>query len=78
MKRDNMLMRPFWFQLGRWKVLQSKLLPLAVTYKKDQNLLLEVMKLITLITMPPEANGKISFTLLIKSPTLSSDGSFLM
>ena len=36
LRRDNPRTRDFWLQLGRWRVLQTKLLPLVIAHRTDR------------------------------------------
>ena len=40
--------------LGKWKVLQTKLIPLVRNYRDDEELTFAITKLVVMLTMPPE------------------------
>lgn len=55
-RRDDELYRPISLQLGKWKVVQQKLLPLAVTCRYDTPMVLTIVKILVILTKPLSEN----------------------
>jgi hypothetical protein len=56
LRRDDDLYRPISLLLGKWKVVQHKLLPLAVSCRYDTPMVLTVVKILVILTKPLSEN----------------------
>eukprot|EP00941_MAST-03F_sp_MAST-3F-sp1_P005076 g5076.t1 len=52
LRRDDPIKRNFYRTLGRWKVVQTKLIPLVLACRKDPELVFQATKLLVMVTMP--------------------------
>ncbi|CAH0516231.1 unnamed protein product [Peronospora belbahrii] len=57
LRRDHMKYRLITKQLGKWKIVQKKLLPLLVTYQHDWSLVLSILKVLVMLTTKPPTNS---------------------
>lgn len=55
-RRDDDLYRPISLLLGKWKILQHKLLPLTVSCRYDTPMVLTVVKILVILTKPLSEN----------------------
>ena len=55
-RRDDDLYRPISLLLGKWKILQHKLLPLTVSCRYDTPMVLTVVKILVILTKPLSDN----------------------
>jgi hypothetical protein len=56
LRRDDDLYRPISLLLGKWKVVQHKLLPLTVSCRYDTPMVLTVVKILVILTKPLSDN----------------------
>jgi len=56
LRRDDDLYRPISLLLGKWKVVQQKLLPLAVSCRYDTPMMMTVVKILVILTKPVAEN----------------------
>jgi hypothetical protein len=55
-RRDDDLYRPISLLLGKWKILQHKLLPLTISCRYDTPMVLTVVKILVILTKPLSDN----------------------
>ena len=67
LRRDDDLYRPISLLLGRWRVVQQKLLPLAMTCRYDTAIVLTVVKILVILTKPLSENTKRAGRMIIDS-----------
>ena len=58
LRRDDDIHRPISLLLGKWKVVQQKLLPLVWSCRYDTALVLTITKILVILTKPLSANAK--------------------
>jgi len=58
LRRDDDAHRPISLLLGKWKVLQQKLLPLVLSCRYDTPLVLTIVKILVILTKPLSENAK--------------------
>lgn len=58
LRRDEDLYRPISLLMGKWGVVEQKLLPLAMTCRYDTPIVLTVVKILVILTKPPADNTK--------------------
>jgi timeless len=56
LRRDDDLYRPISLLLGKWKVVQHKLLPLTVSCRYDTPMVLTIVKILVILTKPLSDN----------------------
>jgi len=56
LRRDDDLYRPISVLLGDWKVVQQKLLPLVLSCRYDNSMVLTVCKILVILTKPLSEN----------------------
>ena len=52
LRRDHPTLQPHHLSIGRWQTVQTALLPLMATYKRDREVVYPTLKLIVRLTMP--------------------------
>lgn len=52
LRRDDDMFRPISLLLGKWKVVQQKLLPLIMTCRYDSSMILTIVKILVILTKP--------------------------
>jgi timeless len=52
LRRDDDTFRPISLLLGKWKVVQQKLLPLVMTCRYDTPMVLTIVKILVILTKP--------------------------
>ncbi|KAG7374520.1 timeless domain containing protein [Nitzschia inconspicua] len=65
LRRDEDLYRPISLLIGRWKVVEKKLLPLVMTCRYDTAVVLTVVKILVILTKPLAENSKRAGQLII-------------
>lgn len=65
LRRDEDLYRPISLLIGKWKVVEKKLLPLAMTCRYDSAVVLTVVKILVILTKPLAENTKRAGQLVI-------------
>lgn len=70
LRRDEDLYRPISLLIGKWKVVEQKLLPLVMTCRYDTPLVLTVVKILVILTKPLSENTQRAGRMVIdtKSP----------
>ena len=58
LRRDHPSLQPHHRSLGRWRTVQTALLPLMTTYKRDREVVYPVMKLLVRLTMALPADSE--------------------
>ena len=58
LRRDDDLYRPISLLIGKWRVVQQKLLPLIMTCRYDSAIVLTVVKILVILTKPLAENTK--------------------
>ena len=56
LRRDEDLYRPISLLLGKWSVVQNKLLPLVLTCRYDTPMVLTIVKILVILTKPLHEN----------------------
>jgi len=65
LRRDDDAHRPISLLLGKWKVLQQKLLPLVLSCRYDTPLVMTIVKILVILTKPLSENAKKAGRLVI-------------
>ena len=75
LRRDSPRLRSFYKQMGKWKVVETKLLPLVLARKNNPELLFQATKLLVMLTMPltPENATENHELLWIRGKTRKDD-----
>jgi timeless len=70
LRRDEDLYRPISLLIGKWKVVEQKLLPLVMTCRYDTPMVLTVIKILVILTKPLSENTQRAGRMVIdtKSP----------
>jgi timeless len=68
-RRDDDLYRPISLLLGKWKILQHKLLPLTVSCRYDTPMVLTVVKILVILTKPLSDNTNRAGRMVIDTRT---------
>ena len=58
LRRDEDLYRPISLLIGKWKVVEQKLLPLVLTCRYDTPMVLTIVKILVILTKPLSENTK--------------------
>jgi timeless len=58
LRRDEDLYRPISLLIGKWKVVEKKLLPLVIACRYDAAVVLTVVKILVILTKPISENAK--------------------
>mmetsp|Transcript_69452 Transcript_69452/g.104791 ORF Transcript_69452/g.104791 Transcript_69452/m.104791 type:complete len:913 (-) Transcript_69452:53-2791(-) len=73
LRRDEDMFRPISLLIGKWKVVEQKLLPLVMTCRYDTPMVLTVVKILVILTKPLAENTKRAGRLVIDSKKTSRD-----
>jgi timeless len=73
LRRDEDLYRPISLLLGKWNVVQQKLLPLVMTCRYDTPIVLTVVKILVILTKPLSDNTKRAGQIVIDTTSPKSD-----
>jgi timeless len=65
LRRDEDLYRPISLLIGKWKVVEKKLLPLVIARRYDTAVVLTVVKILVILTKPLSENAKRAGQLVI-------------
>lgn len=65
LRRDEDLYRPISLLLGKWNVVQKKLLPLVLTCRYDTPMVLTIVKILVILTKPLHENTQRAGRLVI-------------
>lgn len=77
LRRDEDLYRPISLLIGKWKVVEKKLLPLVMTCRYDTAVVLTVVKILVILTKPLAENTKRAGQLVIKGSSKKTDDAML-
>jgi timeless len=58
LKRDEDAYRPISLLLGKWKVVEQKLLPLVISCRYDTTLVITILKILVILTKPMSESAK--------------------
>jgi timeless len=72
LRRDEDLYRPISLLIGKWKVVEQKLLPLVVTCRYDTPIVLTVVKILVILTKPLSENTKRAGKMIIDTSSKSN------
>jgi timeless len=73
LRRDEDLYRPISLLLGKWKIVEQKLLPLVVTCRYDTPIVLTVLKILVILTKPLAENSQRAGQMIIDTTSSKSD-----
>ena len=73
LRRDEDLYRPISLLLGKWKIVEQKLLPLVVTCRYDTPTVLTVLKILVILTKPLSENSRRAGQMIIDTASSKSD-----
>lgn len=73
LRRDEDLYRPISLLLGKWKVVEQKLIPLVLTCKYDTPIVLTVVKIMVILTKPLSDNTKRAGQMIIDTSSQKAD-----
>jgi hypothetical protein len=73
LRRDEDLYRPISLLIGKWKVVEQKLLPLVTTCRYDTAIVLTVVKILVILTKPLAENTKRAGRMIIDSASRKSN-----
>lgn len=76
LRRDDDAYRPISLLIGKWKVVEQKLLPLVLTCRYDNAIVLTVVKILVILTKPLAESTKRSGRVII-DPSSKVDSSLL-
>ena len=76
LRRDDDAYRPISLLIGKWKVVEQKLLPLVLTCRYDNAIVLTVVKILVILTKPLAESTKRSGRVII-DPSSKADSSLL-
>jgi len=71
LRRDEDLYRPISLLLGKWKIVEQKLLPLVVTCRYDTPIVLTVLKILVILTKPLAENTQRAGQMIIDTTSKS-------
>eukprot|EP00980_Cylindrotheca_fusiformis_P017599 scaffold5517_cov135-Cylindrotheca_fusiformis.AAC.29 len=72
LRRDDDLYRPISLLIGKWKVVEQKLLPLVVTCRYDSPIVLTIVKILVILTKPLAENTKRAGRMIIDTSSKSN------
>jgi hypothetical protein len=72
LRRDEDLYRPISLLIGKWKVVEQKLLPLVITCRYDSPIVLTVVKILVILTKPLAENTKRAGRMIIDTSSKSN------
>jgi Timeless protein len=73
LRRDEDLYRPISLLLGKWKVVEQKLIPLVLTCRYDTPIVLTVVKILVILTKPLSDNTKRAGRMIIDTSSQKAD-----
>lgn len=73
LRRDEDSYRPISLLLGKWKIVEQKLLPLVVTCRYDTPIVLTVLKILVILTKPLAENSQRAGQMIIDTVSPKSD-----
>lgn len=73
LRRDEDLYRPISLKLGKWNIVEQKLLPLVVTCRYDTPIVLTVLKILVILTKPLSENTQRAGQMIIDTNSVKSD-----
>ena len=73
LRRDEDSYRPISLLLGKWKIVEQKLLPLVVTCRYDTPIVLTVLKILVILTKPLADNSQRAGQMIIDASSSKSD-----
>jgi timeless len=73
LRRDEDLYRPISLLIGKWKVVEQKLIPLVMTCRYDTPIVLTVVKILVILTKPLADNTKRAGQMIIDTMSNKSD-----
>jgi len=73
LRRDEDLYRPICLLLGKWKIVEHKLLPLVVSCRYDTPIVLTVLKILVILTKPLSENSQRAGQMIIDTTSAKSD-----
>jgi len=73
LRRDEDLYRPISLLLGKWKIVEQKLLPLMMTCRYDTPIVLTVLKILVILTKPLSENTIRAGQMIIDTASPKSD-----
>jgi timeless len=73
LRRDEDLYRPISLLLGKWKIVEQKLLPLMMTCRYDTPIVLTVLKILVILTKPLSENTIRAGQMIIDTSSPKSD-----
>mmetsp|Transcript_43163 Transcript_43163/g.104484 ORF Transcript_43163/g.104484 Transcript_43163/m.104484 type:complete len:1087 (-) Transcript_43163:82-3342(-) len=73
LRRDEDLYRPISLLLGKWKVVEQKLIPLVLTCRYDTSIVLTVVKIMVILTKPLSDNTKRAGKMIIDTSSQKAD-----
>ncbi len=73
LRRDEDSYRPISLLLGKWKIVEQKLLPLVVTCRYDTPIVLTVLKILVILTKPLADNSQRAGQMIIDTSSSKSD-----
>ena len=73
LRRDEDLYRPISLLLGKWNVVQKKLLPLVLTCRYDTPMVLTIVKILVILTKPLHENTMRAGRLVIDTKSKKTD-----
>jgi len=65
LRRDDDMFRPISLLIGKWKVVEQKLLPLVITCRYDTAIVLTVVKILVILTKPLAESTKSAARMII-------------
>ncbi len=73
LRRDDDSYRPISLLLGKWKIVEQKLLPLVVTCRYDTPIVLTVLKILVILTKPLSDTSQRAGQMIIDTTSSKSD-----
>ena len=73
LRRDEDSYRPISLLLGKWKIVEQKLLPLVVTCRYDTPIILTVLKILVILTKPLAETSQRAGQMIIDTASSKSD-----
>jgi Timeless protein len=74
LRRDDDHFRPISLLIGKWKVVEQKLLPLVLTCRYDSAIVLTVVKILVILTKPLADSTKMAGKLVIETSSKADPG----
>ena len=73
LRRDEDSYRPISLLLGKWKIVEQKLLPLVVTCRYDTPIVLTVLKILVILTKPLAESSQRAGQMIINTASSKAD-----